>query len=222
MPDTNRDAVGRALDLLSRALASFIDGVALPKLPPGTDWPALLDSAGTGEDRSGDVRLQLRMLIEPVGAYGHLCEDDLTGAATRTASELISVADHFSDGGAFSADAAGEAIDRCARLLQAIGARDDAVLVREHHAGLVEQPAIDPSIPDDRTTTVQSQPMATVAPPDTGSTVDASAAQGVRIELSAMPILSYAIAHNRVPVIRQIAIRQPVEPVRGAQLTLGI
>ncbi|TFV62164.1 UNVERIFIED_ORG: DUF4011 domain-containing protein, partial [Bacillus sp. AZ43] len=44
----------------------------------------------------------------------------------------------------------------------------------------------------------------------------------VSIEITATPVLSYALAHNRVPVVSRLAITNPGGPVRGATVRLGV
>src|SRR3954471_19716667 len=43
----------------------------------------------------------------------------------------------------------------------------------------------------------------------------------VSIEITSTPVLSYALAHNRVPVVSRLAITNPGSPVRGATVRLG-
>src|SRR6478752_6482862 len=136
MPSTSRNRVGRSLEFLSVALDDFILRGAVPKLPTGVDWVSLL----TGDDqtaqqpnapaRGHDVRWQLRLLLEPAGAYGYLCEDDLTGTAIRLAGEMKLVAVRWSDGDPFVGEDADRALESCERLLRALGAGEQAESVR--------------------------------------------------------------------------------------------
>ncbi|MFD2094044.1 DUF4011 domain-containing protein [Blastococcus deserti] len=44
----------------------------------------------------------------------------------------------------------------------------------------------------------------------------------VSIDVTSTPVLSYALAHNRVPVVSRLAITNPGGPVRAARVRLGI
>src|SRR4051812_1477452 len=44
----------------------------------------------------------------------------------------------------------------------------------------------------------------------------------VSIEITSAPVLSYALAHNRVPVVSRLAITNPGSPVRAATVRLGV
>ncbi len=44
----------------------------------------------------------------------------------------------------------------------------------------------------------------------------------ITIEFAATPVLSYAIAHNRVPVIRELSVRNVTTTVRGARLQIEV
>ncbi|HLM04613.1 MAG TPA: hypothetical protein VK402_05425, partial [Blastococcus sp.] len=44
----------------------------------------------------------------------------------------------------------------------------------------------------------------------------------VSIEITSTPVLSYALAHNRVPVVSRLALTNFGGPVRGATVRLGV
>jgi hypothetical protein len=74
--------------------------------------------------------------------------------------------------------------------------------------------------------------MASVRPDDTVVPGDAAVPAGrpdvaavrpaVTIEVTSTPVLSYALAHNRVPVISRLALANSGEPVRGADVRLSV
>src|SRR4051794_28422716 len=54
----------------------------------------------------------------------------------------------------------------------------------------------------------------------TGELVVSSAA--VSVEITSTPVLSYALAHNRVPVVSRLALTTSGAPVRGAAVRLSV
>src|SRR3954464_7134299 len=44
----------------------------------------------------------------------------------------------------------------------------------------------------------------------------------VSVEVTSTPVLSYALAHNRVPVVSRLALTNTGEPVRGADVRLSV
>ena len=54
------------------------------------------------------------------------------------------------------------------------------------------------------------------------ATTDSSPGTSVSIEVTAPPVLSYALAHNRVPVVNRLAISNDGGPVRAATLRLSV
>lgn len=201
----NSVAIDRALAILSNALDEFIDSVATPTLPPGTDWRSLLS------ETDGGTLSRLRVLTEPFGDYGYVCEEHLTGAAMRLAGEIQRRMESGND-----PDLAG-----IERLLRALGATNRAALVSE----LASEPG-SPSplsvaaIETEEATgagTASESPL--IQEPVVPERVDPDA---VEITISATDVLSYAVAHNRIPVIRQLAIRNLKAPVQGAVLRIEL
>src|SRR3954447_13293082 len=69
---------------------------------------------------------------------------------------------------------------------------------------IVPGPAADAVVPGDAVL-----PGAAVHPP-------------VTVEVTSTPVLSYALAHNRVPGVSRLALTNPGEPVRGADVRLSV
>src|SRR3712207_5002706 len=44
----------------------------------------------------------------------------------------------------------------------------------------------------------------------------------ISIEITSTPVLSYALAHNRVPVVSRLAVTNLGDPVRAATVRLGV
>src|SRR3954449_3621271 len=62
--------------------------------------------------------------------------------------------------------------------------------------------------------------METTAPPE-GSDVVAPRAT-VSLEITSTPVLSYALAHNRIPVVSRLALTCDGGPLRGATVRLSV
>src|ERR687884_636377 len=56
----------------------------------------------------------------------------------------------------------------------------------------------------------------------TAGILDATAPPAVSIEITATSVLSYALAHNRVPVVNRLVLRNDGGPVRGAAVVVAV
>src|SRR5919107_5813472 len=74
---------------------------------------------------------------------------------------------------------------------------------------VVPEPTADAVVPGDAATPADRPGVTAVRPP-------------VTVEVTCTPVLSYALAHNRVPVISRLSLTNAGEPVRGADVRLSV
>ena len=135
---SNRDVIGRGLELLASGLGPFVDAQMTAAVPGGQDWISVL----TARDRSrhgtsyrnslSDARFLLRVVTEQWRAFNH----QLSRAEQSFASELRESGNRWAHGDAFSADDTYRALDTMERLLAAVGAAQQADEVRSLRLGL--------------------------------------------------------------------------------------
>jgi len=129
---SNRDRVGRALDILSHALNPFISRVLAPHLPKEVTWTSVLAEEDRAHGLQGktydivDVQGQLRVVTERLGALGYPFRDELSPAEQNLAGELSEIRKRWAHNSAFSSDDTYRALDTTERLLRAIGAVREA------------------------------------------------------------------------------------------------
>lgn len=140
MAISNKERVGRALDLLGSALGPFVEEVLMPHVPTGLDWTAIL-KAKDGDGRDGrdydpaDVQIQLRAITERLGTLGFPFGERLSRGEQNLAGEMREVRNRWAhDPKPFSADDTYRALDTCERLLRAIGSPAEADAVRRMRA----------------------------------------------------------------------------------------
>lgn len=139
MAISNKERVGRGLEVLAIALEPFVARVLAPHVPDGYDWSAILMVKDGGEDASrydtGDVQLQLRAITERLGAIGFPFNDALSRGEQNLAGEMRDWRNRWAhDPKPFSSDDAYRALDTCERLLRAISAPIEADKVRRMRA----------------------------------------------------------------------------------------
>ncbi len=140
MATSNRDRVGRALELLGVALDGFITSAVSDVIPDGKDWTLLLSARDQQKGASGksydrrDVQAALRMLTENVTgqlkADWHPLRDKLSRPEQAMATELRAARDEWAHLKPFTEDDAYRALDTAERLLRAVGAPSAADEVR--------------------------------------------------------------------------------------------
>lgn len=194
--------VGQALPVLARGLSPFVTKVLGPLVPAGGDWAELLrnkDAAngrGGGEYRSTDLALMLRAMTERLGDAGYPFARNMPRQAEIYAKELREVRNKWAHTGQFSAAEAYRAIDSAELLLRTIGVADQAEQLAELKATV--SPLGAASRPEPQHTPTPTTPRSAPPPPPTLGTP--------RIDIAAIPDLSYAMAHCRIPVIDHITI----------------
>lgn len=130
---SNKEKVGRGLELLAAGLRPFVDRHMQAAAPAGQDWLRLLEARdnakfGTQKTYSAeDPRFLLKIVTEEWRAFG--------GALSRVdgahASELRNVGNTWAHEAAMSTDDTTRALDTIERLLTAVGASEQSSAVHE-------------------------------------------------------------------------------------------
>ncbi|MCU1404450.1 MAG: putative helicase [Glaciihabitans sp.] len=211
----NTDYVARGLDLLAEALPPFIASTLAPQLPESIQWTDLLErrdetSGIIGKpDEASDLQVLLRALTEPLGTLGQPFDALLGRPGIRYISELRDIRTDWAHNVTFADEDAYRAVDTTQRLLALLRlpqAAPAAELRRQLQVELTARSASDDSTPSEAG-----------HPP-----VDDSAASGATVTVSCSPVISYAMAHNRIPVVSQLVIHTTGPSVQAAQLTISI
>lgn len=130
---SNRDRIGRALEIVADALGPFIERTLTPILADGADWTTLIaakDNKPGMEYEPSDPQLMFRIITEPFSPKGYLFNGVLSRAQQNFASELRDVRNAWAHNRAFNPDDAYRALDTCERLLRAINEVQPAAEVR--------------------------------------------------------------------------------------------
>lgn len=130
---SNRDRIGRGLELLGAGLEPFVDMMMSLATPDAVDWVKAIearDAAKHGTNRTydkTDVRFLLRVMTEEWRVF----KDRLSRVEQNFASELREAGNKWAHTKPFSGDDTYRALDTMERLLIAIGAMDRADEVRK-------------------------------------------------------------------------------------------
>jgi predicted AAA+ superfamily ATPase len=130
---SNRDRIGRGLDILGKGLEPFVDMMMTMAMPGDRDWVDVLqarDAQKFGTNRShskSDVRFLLRVITEEWRVF----KDRLSRVEQNFAGELREVGNKWAHTQPFSGDDTYRALDTMERLLTAVGAMDRADEVRK-------------------------------------------------------------------------------------------
>jgi predicted AAA+ superfamily ATPase len=145
---SNRDRVGRGMEILAAGLSPFVDERMSAVITDGRDWVEVFKErdAAKGHAKPGgawqysktDPRFLLMQLAEERRAFGN----HLSRAEQSFVGELREVGNKSSHGDAFSSDDTYRALDTMERLLSAVGAADEASQVRklrlDHQRAVIE------------------------------------------------------------------------------------
>jgi predicted AAA+ superfamily ATPase len=129
---SNRDRIGRGLELLGHGLGPFVDTMMSAATPGEKDWVRVLearDAAKHGTSRmyeKNDGRFLLRVLTEEWRVF----KDRLSRVEQNYASELREVGNKWAHTKPFSGDETYRALDTMMLVLTAVGAMDRADEVR--------------------------------------------------------------------------------------------
>ena len=130
---SNRDRIGRTIEILSGALEPWIAVAVAPKLPAASTWTDLLAWKDGRPDRTyepSDPQCQLRIITERIGNLGFLFSGFLSRGEQNLAGELREVRNKWAHNSPFSMDDTYRALDTAERLLRAINAPAEADQVR--------------------------------------------------------------------------------------------
>jgi predicted AAA+ superfamily ATPase len=133
MATSNRDRVGRGLEILANGLGPFVDGRMTAAAPGGRDWVEMLqarDAAKHGREKQyskSDPQFLLQVITEEWRAF----KDQMSRAEQSFASELRDTRNRWAHGNAFSVDDTYRALDTMERLLTAADAAEQATEVRK-------------------------------------------------------------------------------------------
>ena len=131
MAISNKEKIGRGLDLLASGLAPFVDRHMTDAAPAGQDWIQLLaarDEAKHGGAKNysaKDPRFLLKVITEEWRAFG----TSLSRVESSYASELRDVGNKCAHDPSISTEDTSRALDTIERLLTAVGAVEQAELV---------------------------------------------------------------------------------------------
>jgi len=133
MATSNRDRVGRGLEVLAGGLAPFVDARMSGVTPAGRDWVEVLaarHSANFGREvkySRSDPRFLLRVITEEWRQF----KDSVSRAERSFAGELWDTGNNWAHGDPFTNDDTYRALDTMERLLSAADAPDQAAEVRK-------------------------------------------------------------------------------------------
>lgn len=223
-PDHHGD-VGDALTLLADGLVPYVTRELAPLLTDGTAWTDVLrrkDALAGRRDRGyheRDLALLLRALTERLGELGYPFSRTLSRQGQAYASELRDVRNRWAHHEAFTAATAFRALDSAELLLREVGAAQaDAVAALK--VGLLprDAPTSTPLAAAGGTTPADDAP----ATADDAWAAGTPAPGGATIHVTALPVLSYAMAHSRIGVIDEITVTDVAAEARGASLEVDV
>jgi hypothetical protein len=132
MATSNRDRVGRAIELLAEGLGPFVEQHMAAAAPAGTDWLDVLAARDGGKHgppktlSRTDPALLLRVLTEDWRVF----KDHLSRVQQSFATEMRDTRNRWAHNDAFSTEDTARALDTAERLLTATGATQQADEVR--------------------------------------------------------------------------------------------
>jgi hypothetical protein len=219
--------VGEALALLIDGLAPFVHTVLAETLPDGTTWTSILRQKDAQAGRLGrvyserDLSLMLRSMTERMGDLGYPFSPHLSRQAQSYASELREVRNQWAHNQQFSSTAVFRALDSAELLMREVGADAQADAISVVKAGIVplsgyaaSQNAAEPLKGP------ESQPLLAKVDSAGGRLLQSTSA--AEIVVTALPVLSYAMAHCRIPVVDEVSVTVHGRDFRGAFLEVDV
>lgn len=219
-----------ALASTAQGLGPFVTARFRELTPELSNWPDILAQkdrqAGRNVDRYNprDLSLMLRVLTEHLGTLGYPFSDLLTRHATNCASELRGVRNKWAHSEEFSVAETFRALDSAEILLRTIHADAEADQISERKTAVLAFMAPPTTtvapVPGDLPNDIADEPEDAPVPPAVLKVADFL--ESTRISIATIPILSYAHAHNSIPVVTSITIAHNDEELRGASLEVEV
>lgn len=126
MAVSNRDRVGKALDLLATGIAPFVAGEMRAAAPAGGDWVQAVAAAGPGPARKVSLD-DPHFLLKTLWDYWNPVFGRVLGRNERSVVSLLrDVRDRWAHNEAFTGDDAYRALDGIQMLLQSVAASSQA------------------------------------------------------------------------------------------------
>lgn len=215
--------VTTALESLIAGLAPFVERVLTAALPQGLDWTSVIERKdklnGIRNRRYSrrDLSLLLRVLTERLGDLGFPFDRELPRQGQNLASELREVRNRWAHNEEFDARQTYRALDSAELLLRMVSAGPEARVIAQMKALVLP-------------TTVENEQTAKAHQGDSplGHPVEASAdvlVNGVLpvvVKIRSVTMLSYAMAHCRIPIIDQITVENNGPECRGASVEIDV
>ncbi len=124
---SNRDRVGRALDILASGLQPFVDANMPAVMPDGKDWLDVMRERDRRDGRPATmIRTDPRLLLRVIAEHQRAFRDSLSRTELAFAQEIREVGNKWAHNDAFSDADTMRALDTMVRLLRAAGAVPEA------------------------------------------------------------------------------------------------
>lgn len=221
--EQNIDFVGSALRSAATGLEPVVERVLQPRLAGDAKWPMLielLDRQKHGRPNttyaSSDLQVILRALTEKLPQLGYPFELDHSGR--RLAGELRDVRNRWAHNAPFDVADTYRALDTTVRVLELLGAPDEAseatALRKTFQARMAQAVSASTATAEPAPELAAETPTNPVGP---GRSVPATT-----LEVFASPVVSYAMAQNRISVVEAVLILHTGANVRNARLTIDV
>jgi len=124
---SNRDRIGRALEVLAGGLEPFVDRHMAAAMPKGRDWLEVIEEREHRDGRPATiVRSDPRLLLRVIGENVRAFRDSLSRTEQAFAQEIREAGNKWAHHDAFSDADTSRALDTMVRLLRAAGAVPEA------------------------------------------------------------------------------------------------
>ncbi len=219
--------VGDALLALIDGLSPIVENVFAEALPQGLAWTDVIRHKDAQAGHRGrvyserDLSLMLRAMTERLGDLGYPFSRRLSRQAQNYASELREVRNQWAHNQPFSAAAAFRALDSAELLLRELGAATHADAIAAAKAGILPVPAPPEVVPDREPLNPPPSQMAPASAHQAPGLV-APPTQASAISVTSLPVLSYAMAHCRIPVVDEISVVRHGHDLRGASVEVDV
>lgn len=216
---SNREYVGRALDILASSLDSYI-GSVLENVAPGIAWPKLLEHKDASAGRtpvnysSTDLSVQLRVLTESLGSLGY--PFNLDHDSRSYSSELRQIRNFWAHNESFDDADTFRALDTAQRLAKNLELAESAgtlsTLLNEYSMTGAAKATAESAGAGSKVGQIVSPQLSEPA----------VLKHLVSVEVTAAESLSYAMVHNGFKFVRQIRITNPGAEIRGAVVRVEV